>query len=311
MDQLKWHHDPRGEEYAVSFFKEMFGDDGNVEDEARQMANNVMVTLARADTIYVTSEMQHVLMQAAHDLPEDVTVDLHQLLCPIGFCMFEEGMHGQDRRGRNTSVHAIAWHVAPVNYTRLTPEQKAMYTEENERCVVVYFFTDTADVLDDFNTDYRQLLRDRGIPIPPVSLLHFYPLFDGGKMPDSDVQGSEIVNNIMKLFWAMQLLAQQKIGEPMKIDPDRATRKRFMRDWPDAPPPSITLITLRRKSVKKDDAEAASIPWTRRWVVRGHWRKQYYPKTKTHAWKYIYEYIKGPEDKPLIITERRVFNFRR
>jgi len=29
-----------------------------------------------------------------------------------------------------------------------------------------------------------------------------------------------------------------------------------------------------------------------------------------HQYKYIYEYVKGPEDKSLI-TGRRVFNFRR
>jgi hypothetical protein len=73
----------------------------------------------------------------------------------------------------------------------------------------------------------------------------------------------------------------------------------------------ITLITLRRKSVKKDDEEPAKIEWSRRWVVRGHWRKQWYPKSQTHDYVYIHDFIKGPEDKPLVITERRVFNFRR
>lgn len=146
----------------------------------------------------------------------------------------------------------------------------------------------------------------------PFALGHWYATLEGQKVPRTGLPGSELITELLALFVAMNLVAQQRIGTPMVLDPDRATRRRMKRDFgDDGPERRITLITLRRKSVKKDDEEPKKVEWSRRWPVRGHWRRQWYPKLKRHDWVYIYEYIKGPEDKPLVITERRIFNFRR
>lgn len=306
MDQLKWQSSKFGEAYTISFFEELltkqapYGAERSEFHallEAKQLDYNVRTSLHRGDTIFVTSDMLHILLQAANDLPSDATIDLHKLITPIGFAVFEEPLHGRDKNDLNIGVSAILWHETR---SREDPDYKA---------VAVYFFTDTNDALDDFNKHHRELLNDLNIPIPPLSLCHFFPIKDGATLPEGTEPGSEIVSAVMKLFWSMQLLAQQRIGEPIRMNPDRATRKRFQREWPDSPQRMITLITLRRKSVKKDGEEPQKIPWSRRWVVKGHWRRQ--PDKNGWHWTYIYEYVKGPEDKPLIITERRVFNFRR
>ena len=173
---------------------------------------------------------------------------------------------------------------------------------------MLYYFTDPTDFNDDFNEEFMRQLKG---PPPPLMIAHFYPVTVGDTLPKVTITGSDIVVGILKLFVAMQMLAQQKIGAPIRLNPDRASRKRYARQHPDGPERIITLITLRRKSVKKDDEEPMKVEWSRRWIVRGHWRRQWYPSLKRHDWKYIYECIKGPEDKPLVITERRVFNFRR
>jgi hypothetical protein len=41
-----------------------------------------------------------------------------------------------------------------------------------------------------------------------------------------------------------------------------------------------------------------SVDWAHRWVVRGHWRNQYFPSRQAHAPLWIHPYIKGPEDRP-------------
>lgn len=309
MDQLKWQRTRVGEGYTRNFFENIlskeYSDIATVDkiiSDASVMISNVIETLWRGDTMFVTEDMQHLILQAAHDLPDEYRFDMHTLLCPIGFCLLEETMYGEDKNGRTMGVSAISWnHVLHGSGNRL---------------LVIHFWTSTHDTEDAVNQQIIPEMRAKGYPIGPLAISHYYMLEDGGNVhPGKDrgnPQGSELVDALLGLFAAMNILAHQTIGEPMRIRPDRASRKRYARDFKDAPERMITLITLRRKNVKVEkDPDAPPVPWSRRWVVRGHWRRQYYPKTDTHDWKYIYEYVKGPEDKPLIITERRVFNFRR
>lgn len=310
MDTHKYYI-TNGLRFGLSFFASILELTDKVdakkrtEDEAVAELESIMYsfvqTLYRGDTIYVTEDIQHVLMQAAQDLPEDVCFDTHTLISPIGFCMFEEPMYGEDRSGRKMGIHALAWQL-----------HKFMQRDgELGDAILLYFLTDPDDMNDEINQEITPLLREFEGYVPPLAISHWYPAIDGKRIPQPTEEiGSTLIPDLLKLFVSMQLLAQQRIGEPMKIAPERHARKRFMRDYPELPERLITLITLRRKSAKREE-NGEPVPWTRRWIVRGHWRRQWYPSLKKHDWKYIYEYIKGPEDKPLVITERRVFNFRR
>jgi hypothetical protein len=266
-------------------------------------------TLWRADTLFVTSDMMHILMQAAHDLPADAEFDEHVLITPNGFCLFEEPIIGVDRHDKKILFHGIAWSKQMINRSD-SPD----VVGDRGMGLIIFFLVDPTDPLDDYNHEYLDLLREKNVSIPPLSLQHFYPTRFGRTVftddPEMNVSGTRIVEETLKLFIAMQLIAQQKIGEPVRMRPDRATRRRYEREYGENER-LITLITLRRKSVKKDDEEPQKVEWSRRWAVQGHWRRQYYSKSKTHDYVYIHSYIKGPEDKPLVLSDRRVFNFAR
>lgn len=277
---------------------------GILRESSERDAHDVAVTLHRGDTCFITSEMLQLALQAAHDMPNDqIAVDFRNLMSPIGFLLFEEGIHGQDRNGIDCAFNAIAWNANLLHFNH--------DTEQVERGLQLYFFTDTSDPSAD-NEDFREVLGQYNIPVPPLSLLHIFTMFDGHIIKHFEGPGYEIVEELLKVWYSIQLLSHQTIGTPVRLDPDRGSRRRFAREFPYTPIPMITLITLRRKTVKKDDdEEPARIEWQSRWVVRGHWRKQWYPSLQRHDWKYIHEYVKGPEDKPLRLTERRVFDFRR
>lgn len=307
MDMLKWHKTPFGQAFTTNFFsnilmKELLAGKATqkqVDHDVAQMEINTRQHLWRGDTMYVTTDMEHIILQAAHDLPDDYLWDAHTLLCPLGFCMLEEPIYGMDKNGIKMGVAAISW------YEML---------REGERLTVINFWSDSHDANDESTWDFVKDLERDGIPVPPMTICHYYILGDGENVrPGKAIglpQGSELVDGILTIFAAINIIAHQTIGEPIKIPPDRATRRRIARDFTNSPERMITLITLRRKSAKKEvDPDAPPVPWSRRWIVRGHWRRQ--PIKNGWHWKYIYEYVKGPEDKPLIITERRVFNFRR
>jgi hypothetical protein len=303
MDQLKWQKQPFAERLTRNFFETVLektnAPAGAIVNDVNTLTRNISEVLWRGDTMYVTQDMQHLMIQAAHDLPEDYRWDMHTLLCPFGFCMLEETIYGEDVHGETLGMSAMSWSL--------------LRHSDDQQVLAIYFWTSTSDVVDAVNTKLIPKMRADGLAIGPLMLSHYYLLGDGESVTpgkdDNNPQGSDLVDATLGLFAAMNILAHQTIGEPIKLPPNRASRKRYARDFTNAPERMITLITLRRKTAQKQDPDAPPVPWSRRWVVRGHWRKQ--PDKAGWHWTYIYEYIKGPEDKPLIVTERRVFNFRR
>jgi hypothetical protein len=66
----------------------------------------------------------------------------------------------------------------------------------------------------------------------------------------------------------------------------------------------VRTIYLRRISSRKPTEESQPVAWSHRWMVRGHWRQQWYAATQLHKPRWIHPFIKGPEDKPLKVPEK-------
>jgi hypothetical protein len=53
------------------------------------------------------------------------------------------------------------------------------------------------------------------------------------------------------------------------------------------------------------------VEWSKRWVVRGHWRWQSYGPGRTERRRiWISPFIKGPDGAPLVVSEK-VYDLRR
>jgi hypothetical protein len=73
----------------------------------------------------------------------------------------------------------------------------------------------------------------------------------------------------------------------------------------------VAVVTLRRKTATGgSNDEAQEVEWSHRWVVRGHWRRQWHPRLQSHRPIWINEHVKGPDDKPLLVREK-VITWRR
>ena len=66
------------------------------------------------------------------------------------------------------------------------------------------------------------------------------------------------------------------------------------------------VVTLRRPDAPSPH-EHSDVEWSRRWVVSGHWRNQWYPSLGVHRQIWISPYVKGPEEAPLVVRKDRVF----
>lgn len=103
----------------------------------------------------------------------------------------------------------------------------------------------------------------------------------------------EIGRYVMTLF----SFINQKLLVVSHQRANRATRKRYERERK-IETPLIRVILLRAKKTASGK-EQREVEWSCRWIVRGHWRQQWYPSLSNHKAIWIIPYIKGPEDKPL------------
>jgi hypothetical protein len=78
-------------------------------------------------------------------------------------------------------------------------------------------------------------------------------------------------------------------------------------------PSDVRIVRLRR--VEREDREGAGEEHAReyhwRWIVRSHWRKQWYPAKKEHHSIPVAAHLKGPPEAPLKQPSKLVFEVRR
>lgn len=105
---------------------------------------------------------------------------------------------------------------------------------------------------------------------------------------------------------ALFAFLQQHLLTAKRYQADRATRRRIMTR--PLHEPVVRVVELRRKESAVTSTENGISPeWSCQWLVRGHWRQQWYPTMDRHQPRWIAPYVKGPEDKPLKPPRATVF----
>ncbi|WP_410658338.1 hypothetical protein [Amycolatopsis sp. lyj-112] len=104
------------------------------------------------------------------------------------------------------------------------------------------------------------------------------------------------------------LLMGQTLVRSERTAAPRAARRRIERYDP-ALNQGVRLVDLRRARTTPADRHSDAFGQGTReyhhsWIVRGHWRNQYYLSRDDHRPIWIADHLAGPEDKPLIGGER-------
>lgn len=141
------------------------------------------------------------------------------------------------------------------------------------------------------------------------------PEFLAAMGPEANMTEEETVRTVERLlrfFVAGCLWVQQRILVYSKGQVagrvERHERKRMEREL-QRPLTDVQIIQLRRReSVSAEKSgEPNHVSWSCRWIVKGHWRNQYYPSKASYQPKWIDSYPKGPDDKPLKVPQHRVY----
>lgn len=104
------------------------------------------------------------------------------------------------------------------------------------------------------------------------------------------------------VFALFRLAAQVGLGEQVTESTPRAERRRTARaQLPDRP---VRVVRLRGRQSEHDSTGMGGREYRHRWIVRGHWRQQWYPTLDDHRPIWINAHAKGPDDAPLLGGER-------
>lgn len=108
-----------------------------------------------------------------------------------------------------------------------------------------------------------------------------------------------------QLLYSFFAFVRQRILTFSHERADRASRRRS--GIPPEHQPLIRVIQLRAPKHNSQSSDHETHDWSCRWMVRGHWRNQPYPKDHAVRPKWIAPYVKGPDEAPLKPPRATVF----
>lgn len=276
------------------------GRDYSIPDEVIPTVQN---HLAAAYPYYVTKDMSTLVQHAADGLDEEDLWDASLAPTSCGFVRFEKPLVMIDVRNQKMLAHWLTW--GPVEGGTMV----TLWNDTRDPDDVVKLLRTQFGPLVDRIQGHWSLLGGTGmkrgsslgparIPVPETYAVR---LEEEGITPTPFTSAERLVH-------ALWLMLGQTIVDTREehVRPKYTHQARKMNL-----PTMVTVIDLRRMEGVKREAGESHIEWQHRWVTRGHWRWQAYGAGRTERKRiWIHDFIKGPDDKPLVISQK-VYALRR
>lgn len=254
--------------------------------------------LSAADLYWVSAEMTSLVIAAAESLPEP---DLGRTLWPsdVGFMVFADPLPlpATSLAVQPPSLSAILW--APgLNGGR------AICWSSYEETVKFFAASMRAQDIEDgkvafgSNPDMATYRALAASVIREKFNAAELPVYLDGDIPTGD-EGpvDQRIAAYLSTAWLL-------MGQPLLVESTTETHYcgKVSGKRKHAP---VTIVDLRRVRHADAPGERSGRSYDHRWVVRGHWRNQAWGKGRAErrpVW--ISPYVKGPDDAPLLVTEK-------
>lgn len=296
------------------------------EDEIKSNAYSIIGRLAEslpdAECYHVKDEMTRLVEYAATQFDGSDRWDHGLIPTQTGIVRFDGGIPFHDVRGNLMRVNWVVW------YPVLGGKKGDEPSEYTSMCMWNDHVTDPDDIAWQLEADAVQ----RG-----DEWVEFYHRafgrwgFIGGEMmkdgevigeqwrePDeakraevfADGDSPQAYTNPMRFMHAFFLLLGQTVADTGEAPLPKHFRKRAERR---GIPARVTVVQLRHKATHRAEGESL-VQWSHRWVVRGYWNWYHcgpnHPLAQQVApgeymcRRWIAPHVRGPEDKPLVVTEK-------
>ena len=278
------------------------------------LSHITMQTMMRADPIYVSDDSMTLYEHAVDTFkPEKLT--RQDLVVPAGFAVLPRAMELIDINHKLVKFRVIAW--LPISQ-----RETFNWDEGAEGQGVWITLLSNVNDVDDYWTEENVMngvdgatLRDFSLAqgeewtLMHASVLLFGqdlsqgPLVtsSGDPIADEDREQAVKVFGQIQCFWR---LMSQLVMTPEPL-PRQARRQRQRDQRID----TVKVLHLRRYRHRMEhEGNGDGIEYSHRFVVEGHWRNQPYGPRANPEYHQIWiaPFIKGPEDKPLVIKRRGV-----
>jgi len=143
-----------------------------------------------------------------------------------------------------------------------------------------------------------------GVLVPATVMM--IPFSDStlNMVKDRAKENPEAATAKIALVMAFLLFIQQRIFIPERALIDRPTKRRYTQAT-GSEVPVLKIIQLRKALPSYDGGHDSNpVDWSCQWLVKGHWRNQWYGTLNDHRPKWITAYKKGPDDKPFRVHKQ-------
>lgn len=286
-ESYEWWIKPQAALFADVYLKKRMGSNPRLVEQIpfsidpKRFAISISDTLRWADTFFVAPDICHAIAMSAASYPE-VPLSESDLPSPVGFVMLGEPLTVYATTGdgtfTTTRVTAMMWGSAPKGlflcaFGEWEPDVRPVVTDREPPMPLIY-----------------AIATDWGTPVMTESeIAHALEKYQVPGILDANVT----LIKFLPAFWSF---ISQKIVVSAPVR-HRSSERRAAREGLSAS--GVRLIKLRTTERRTEPGEG-TVNWQHSWIVRGHWRKQWYPSQQTHKARYINPYPKGPEDKPLL-----------
>lgn len=273
-DQLRLWSSERGTRLAY-LHDQALTDGGASEDNATaRIAGTITFqreTLEAAEPIWVSDDVYRVIREAHKSFKREPFLAT-DLTIPAGFLLLPAPLPCINDEGREVNFRACSWRAY-----------------EDGAWLSFYGCAGDDPTLNPEQVAALGALAASELMFVAGTYLHY------GREPSS-------TGNVWEAVQAIWRLMRQLVR--VEHTPPRAVRRRAEKAGA-SKVGRITVVQLRREKREPDEGHVPSpAHYSHRFAVRGHWRNQWYPSIQAHRQKWIAPYIKGGEDKPLVLKGR-------
>lgn len=299
----------------------------SVEAMAKCVHGSLQSTMREGEVFAVDADIAELLAGAGSTCP---TWELQpsDLPAPQGFIHIPSGITFEDSKGKDICVTGIWWQQCEVT-DDLTDDELAMRNRRlfgKHGTVAIAYDGDVQDygptadedatgilvgVLSDLfherdtahSTTNGHLEEIRGA----ATTDRFFE--DTSRNSFTGVWGwnfgeEHVQSQWVPFFAAFLRFIVEPYVEQRAILADRPSRRRAQRmDVKTDPVHVVRLRKVKHESSATSGDEHGTIEYSHRFMVTGHWRNQWYPSIQSHRPRWIAPYIKGPDDKPLVVRD--------
>ncbi|MFF4338118.1 hypothetical protein [[Kitasatospora] papulosa] len=135
--------------------------------------------------------------------------------------------------------------------------------------------------------------------LTPMGFEAVLPFGANEEVPEEDGGGQGPLLAALRSMW---LLMHQPLTEVVTVEPERSAATRLRKAGRE--PAAVRVIELRRPKNAGGASGDSNREYHHQWIVRGHWRQQWYPARQVHRPVWIAPHVKGPDGAPMIGGEK-------